>query len=132
MTALANECTLLEGCMFIRGHEGNCESAHDYVQGTAASDRFPTQQAKTIIEVLLPEWQEEFLQNNAKYRQVQDDLDLGPGGIYPDLNRKLAIIRERVWFNRPTPGEPTKKVIQDMIGHLFLMQEALDRAEDKG
>lgn len=80
-----------------------------------------TPEARIIVDHLMSEFIDLFLLKNAKYRSVQDGYDLGDKGIIPDLNRKLGILKSRLWDGNDTVGEATDEVIQDMIGHLFLM-----------
>lgn len=90
---------------------------------------YPTSQASDICQRLVPEWMALFLQKNLKYRKVSNDL--GPRGVFPDINRKHGIIRDRVWDGSEPVGEPTREVILDQIGHLFLMLHMMDQ-EEKG
>lgn len=83
-------------------------------------------EGRVIIRHLLPKWQFVFEEKNRKYRRVQH---LGPKGVFPDINRKVGIIKDRIWDGNNSPGEPTSEVISDLIGHLFLMWALL---EDEG
>lgn len=84
-----------------------------------------SQEAHLIFDRLVPAWAELFLKKNAKYKDV--DQSLGPRGVFPDINRKVGILKARVWNRSNTSGilpegeEPTEEVIYDLIGHLFLM-----------
>lgn len=80
-----------------------------------------TPEAEMIINVLVEEFLKLFLNKNLKYQAVQNGYDLGDKGIIPDLNRKLGILVDRLWNDSLTVGEDTDEVINDMIGHLFLM-----------
>jgi len=76
-------------------------------------------QAAAILTELFPEWWELFLVNNRKYRDVPQ---LGPKGVFPDINRKVGALRARLWDGDETPdgAESTERIISDLIGHLFL------------
>ena len=91
---------------------------------------YPTEQARDICERLLPEWKDLFLQKNRKYRKVTNDL--GPRGVFPDINRKHGIIRDRIWDGSESVGESTREVILDQIGHLFLMLHMIDTDRKEG
>lgn len=85
----------------------------------------PTAQARDIISRLLPEWCGKFLEANARYKRVGNDL--GPKGIVPDINRKTGVVIDRLWFGGEDSGrEPTREVIIDLIGHYFLLLHMLD------
>ncbi len=86
-----------------------------------------TDDARYILANVLPRLLSEFLKNNAKYARAQD-RDLGLKGIVPDVNRKASVIIDRLWYESPTVGEGTDKVIDDLIGHLLLMRAKM-RAE---
>lgn len=84
-----------------------------------------TTEAATILSKHLPDFIEKFMQKNRKYAQVQTGHDLGAEGEIPDLNRKMAILVDRIWCGNPTVGEDSVEVCQDMIGHLFLLIDKL-------
>lgn len=86
-----------------------------------------TVEAEMIMNKLLPAWAELFLRKNAKYKDV--DQSLGARGVFPDINRKVGILKNRVWNERPNDigEEPTLEVIYDLIGHLFLMAALMVR-----
>jgi len=76
-------------------------------------------QAAVILTELFPEWWELFKVNNSKYADVPQ---LGPKGVFPDINRKVGALRSRLWDGDETPdgAESTERIISDLIGHLFL------------
>lgn len=106
------------GCMFIDRHDGPCSPFF-----SETNSEFPTEMAKRICQQQIPAWRTLFLEKNAKYRAVSDDL--GARGVFPDVNRKVGILRDRVWDGNTTIGEGTIEVINDLIGHLFIMQDML-------
>lgn len=79
-----------------------------------------TDDARYVLTIL-PDLITTFLEKNQKYAEVEKGYDLGDKGIVPDLNRKLGIIKARLWDGAPVVGEDTDEVIGDMIGHLLLM-----------
>lgn len=90
-----------------------------------------TPAAKHIIYDLVPQVLDDFIKANTKYQDV--DQVLGAAGVFPDINRKVGILKTRVWHGKDTPGEPTAEVIGDLIGHLLLMLDMLynDKGGDK-
>jgi len=89
---------------------------------------WPTKEAEAIFEKHLADWAQLFLMKNLNYRAVRH---LGSRGVFPDINRKVGILEDRVWNGNQTVfGEPTQEVIYDAIGHLFMMAAFLAE-EDK-
>ena len=87
----------------------------------------PTPEADLIVNHLLAQWLDLFLEKNSKYKAVRQ---LGARGVFPDVNRKVGILEARVWNGENVPGESTERVIMDLIGHLFLMWANLERGDD--
>lgn len=85
-----------------------------------SEEDYPTAEAELIFKYLLPEWRQLFLAKNEHYADVEQ---LGPKGVFPDVNRKHAVIKSVIWADKPMPegNEPIGEVICDQIGHLFLM-----------
>lgn len=98
------------------------------VRITVPVNAIQTKQAEDIVGRILPSFVLMFLEKNRKYRNV--DNSLGSKGIVPDLNRKLGIIIDRVWDGNDSPGESTREVCMDMIGHLLLMIHMMDDEKD--
>jgi hypothetical protein len=92
-------------------------------------DAIATEQARVIMENLVPQWAEEFLEKNRKYKAV--DNSLGAKGVFPDIYRKVGILKSRMWDGEQSVGEGTTEVIRDLIGHLFLMAYMLDCEEEE-
>jgi hypothetical protein len=76
-------------------------------------------QAHFIFTYLVPLWANQFAEGNRKYADV--DQSLGSKGVFPDINRKVGILKSRIWEGKEVVGEPTEEVIFDLIGHLFLL-----------
>lgn len=85
-----------------------------------------TTESRDILGRLVREWSERFALGQAKYSEVEH---LGPAGVFPDVNRKVGRIKRDVWEVMPLPegAEPTREVILDVIGHLFLMLHLYDK-----
>jgi len=96
---------------------------------TSSKSTWPTKEAEAIFEHHLAEWARLFLMKNINYRAVRH---LGSRGVFPEINRKVGVLEDRVWNGNQTLfGEPTTEVIYDAIGHLFMMAAFLEE-EDKG
>jgi hypothetical protein len=89
-----------------------------------------TDQARMICDDILPEVLEGFLLKNRKYRSV--DNSLGARGVFPDVHRKVGILKDRIWDGSDVYGESTAEVIDDLIGHLFLMRYMLATSTGAG
>lgn len=84
-----------------------------------------TDEALTVMNSLVPRFAKLFIQKNRKYAAVRGN-DLGSKGFIPDINRKMGILRDRIWDGNPVVGESNAEVIQDLIGHLFLLWVQLE------
>lgn len=95
---------------------------------SSMDDFYPTDQARDIFQRLLPEWSDLFLLKNSKYKNV--DNALGAAGVFPDLYRKMGVLKTRLWEGQEVKGidedDDTRRVVLDMIGHLFLMLHMMD------
>ncbi len=154
MTATSRTCrstsTGGDWCLFLDGHDGACswviegeikerrekwDRQHQRIEVFAEPDvetlmvdpKYHTEQARHICEELVPEWRTGFILKNLKYRKV--DNSLGIKGIFPDVYRKTGILKDRIWDGGVVVGEGTEEVIQDLIGHLFLMLHMLSESE---
>lgn len=138
MTVKANTifCSITPECVLPPGHIGECDPAYnprksagreftfDFVVNSVEGMPF---QASYIFSNLVPLWANRFAFGNAKYADV--DQSLGLKGVFPDINRKVGILKSRIWEGKPTVGESTEEVISDLIGHLFLMWYLLDEQQ---
>lgn len=90
----------------------------------ALDSNVKTSMAERLVSGVLQEWLDLFLQKNRKYRAVGDGL--GAKGVFPDVWRKVGVLKARLWEGDDAgSGEPTTEVIDDLIGHLFLMRDML-------
>ena len=97
------------------------------VQITVADEEIATSQAYDIVSRITPQFFDLFLEKNRKYRKVGNAL--GSRGVFPDIHRKVGILKDRIWDAQESPGEPTREVAMDLIGHLFLMIYLMDLEE---
>lgn len=84
-----------------------------------------TDEARAIVEDVLPRLMEKFLRKNAQYARAQTGHDLGLKGIIPDINRKTAALITAVWDGEGgiTGGDTdsARDIAEDLVGHLLLM-----------
>lgn len=85
---------------------------------------YPSKAARHIIEDLVPEWQEFFLQKNAGYGDMSKDL--GVRAQYVDIHRKVGKLRRCMWNGEEIGPESLREVLLDLIGHCFLTIDILD------
>ena len=83
-----------------------------------------TGQADDIVNRVLPEFMLMFLAKNRKYAKVGNAL--GSRGVFPDVHRKVMILKDRIWDGSDIHGEPTREVAMDLLGHLLLMIHMMD------
>lgn len=103
----------------------NVDEGHEQIVIYINNNTVATSLARRIVTNYVPAWMSLFLKKNHKYRKVDDHL--GARGVFPDVNRKVGILEARVWDgDEPLDGsESTVEVIDDLIGHLFLMRDFL-------
>lgn len=77
-----------------------------------------TDDARYILSIV-PDILVKFLEKNTQYKDAQA-MDLGAKGIVPDLNRKVAAIKGRVW-DAVEGGDSVEELLGDVIGHALLM-----------
>ena len=125
---MANECwgpppyPLGSAALGMSGDEAMTGTPEHRITLNYAVPQPASEDARYILDKVLPEMLESFLTKNRKYVSVEEGYDLGEAGIIPDLNRKLGILVDRLWYKNPSVGEDTDEVITDLIGHLLLMQ----------
>lgn len=83
-----------------------------------------TDDARFILEEVIPHLLEKFLRKNAQYARAQTGHDLGLKGIIPDINRKSAALITAAWDGPGLwAGEDTDSMVdiaEDLVGHLLL------------
>lgn len=84
-----------------------------------------TVEAQRILDAI-PTWLGRFLFKNRKYAKVQQ-IDLGAKGIMPDINRKTMVLMDRIWYGSGEVDESTVEVIDDLLGHLMLLRDKVER-----
>jgi hypothetical protein len=88
-----------------------------------------TRDAEIIFDHELPAWADLFIEKNRKYANFQKD-SLGVKAMFVDVWRKAALLKYRIWEGEPEIGNETnREIIQDMIGHLFLILARTGAAE---
>lgn len=86
-----------------------------------------TKVAKRILMRHLPEAMEHFLQRNAEYGEEAHVL--GIKGQYADINRKVIKLKRYLWDDVPVPpgAESIEMISQELIGHLLILIDELDK-----
>jgi hypothetical protein len=102
------------------------DSDDDFWQAHFTLYAFESPASRDVFERLLMEWANRFTRGQQKYRDVKH---LGAKGVFPDVNRKTGRLESDIWEERTPPegAEPTREVILDLIGHLFLMLHLWDQ-----
>lgn len=80
--------------------------------------KYPTYQARTIVEVVLPRVIGRFLQKNSDYGENAQELGLK--GQFADIWRKVGKLRAAWWEGKELKSEPATEVAEDLIAHLLL------------
>jgi hypothetical protein len=89
-----------------------------HLTGAEPAPKYPTETARYICEVLVPQWQSQFLVKNAGYGE--SDGDLGVQGEFVEIWRKAKKLKRDVWDDGHIGPETSREVVLDMIGHCFL------------
>lgn len=89
-----------------------------------------TADLKQIIGDHLLTWSDLFAFKNAGYGDMADDL--GSRAQFVDINRKVKKLRRALWLQQPLTGETEEEIVQDLIGHCFLMLVQLRREAEEG
>lgn len=88
----------------------------------------PTEVAADIIYRLFPEWWELFVEKNRGYGQkMSSGGGLGIKATIPDIIRKMGKIERAVWWGEELTGEQVREITMDLIGHLFLFLNHMDK-----
>ena len=89
-----------------------------------------TDQARRILRRHLPTVAEHFLKRNAEYGEEAHIL--GVKGQFADINRKVIKLKRYLWDDVPVPpgAESIETIAGELIGHLLILIDELDR-EDK-
>lgn len=88
---------------------------------------YPSRTAGRIMESILPRWRIRFLEKNAGYGDMSQEL--GPRAQFVDINRKVGKLRRALWEGQDIGEEDVKEVTMDVIGHCFLLLDLLDKEE---
>lgn len=86
---------------------------------------YPSRTAGRIMESILPRWRIRFLEKNAGYGDMHQEL--GPRAQFVDINRKAGKLRRALWEGDDIGDEDVQEVAMDIIGHCFLLLDLLDQ-----
>lgn len=90
---------------------------------------WPSEAAKNIMKFILPEWQKLFLDKNAGYGDMADEL--GPKAQLVDIHRKVGKLKRALWDGKEIGEEDIREVTMDLIGHCFLLLHTLENDEEE-
>jgi hypothetical protein len=89
---------------------------------------YPTKAAAYIFQKLLPEWSQDFLDDNAAYGE--DPAPLGPSGEFVEIWRKAKKLRRALWDCEEIGSESAREVAMDLVGHCFLLITLIDEERE--
>lgn len=89
---------------------------------------YPTEAAHDIMERILSEWRDKFLEANADYGETYESL--GAAGQFAEIWRKVPKLKRAMWDGKTLNREQPREVLMDLIGHCFLAIHLLDHGND--
>lgn len=89
---------------------------------------YPTEAAHDIMERILEEWRDKFLEANADYGDSYESL--GAAGQFGEIWRKVPKLKRSMWDGKPLNREQPREILMDLIGHCFLAIHLLDHGND--
>ena len=90
---------------------------------------WPSEAARNIMMFILPGWQRLFLEKNAGYGDMADDL--GAKAQLVDIHRKVGKLKRALWDGKEIGEENVREVTMDLIGHCFLLLHTLESDEEE-
>jgi hypothetical protein len=85
-----------------------------------------------INEELIPEVLDKFVAKQADYSGGEGFLFLGSKGQFSDMNRKFWKLYRGIWEDTPLRDESLEEVVEDFIGHSFLLLFCLRKEAREG
>lgn len=93
-----------------------------------------------IRDVWTPEWLRFFEKKSADYNTkatnkrpaFQPHEVLGVKGQWADIWRKVWKLHKALWDDEPLEGEQPREIILDLISHLFLTLDLMDKVQQTG
>lgn len=79
---------------------------------------YPTDAARVISEIIIPEWLDEFIMKNSDYGNTF--ALLGSKGQFGDIWRKVNKLKRSMWDGIDMNYEGTDEMLRDLIGHCAL------------
>lgn len=84
-----------------------------------------------IFDRIIPEAVEFFRTKTKDYSGGPGFLLLGSRGQFSDITRKWLKLYQAVWEGRELVGEQPQEIVQDFIGHCFLLLYTLEHEATK-
>lgn len=114
-------------------HEAACQEESedcavvDEFVATPEGNDYPTEAARHIMETILQEWVDKFLEKNGDYGDTYKSL--GSAGQFAEIWRKVPKLKRAMWDHIPLSGEQPREILMDLIGHCFMAIHLIDKAE---
>src|SRR5215510_4212849 len=79
-----------------------------------------------VLESLIPEWVGYFTDKSQDYADDAENMGLGYKGSFSDMWRKMGKLKRALWDDQELRGEQPRELLQDVIGHCFLIIAEMD------
>lgn len=90
----------------------------------------PNEQAARIVRNILPKVLELYLNKSKDYNgNVMAMLKLGPKASFVDLWRKVGKLKTALWDEQPMVGEQPDEILADLVGHVLIILDEIQQAE---
>jgi hypothetical protein len=87
----------------------------------------PNEQARRIVESILPRVMELYLNKSKDYDgNVMALLKLGPKASFVDLWRKIGKLKGALWDEKPMVGEQADEILADCVGHILITLDEMN------
>jgi len=114
--------------MAIRVSASGTNVANQY---TITIQGVPNPQAVRVITDVLPKALDLYLRKSKDYGgNVMDRFRLGIKASVPDMARKFGKIIDAIWEDKPLQFEQPEEVLMDLLGHIFIILDQMNRPED--
>jgi hypothetical protein len=92
----------------------------------------PNEQARRIVEDVLPKVMELYLNKSKDYDgNVMALLKLGPKASFVDLWRKIGKLKGALWDEKPMVGEQADEILADCVGHILITLDEMNNVNSR-
>lgn len=96
-------------------------------------DNAPNEVSRRVLLQILPDLLELYLNKSKDYGDDEDTGDdLGPKGPFVDMFRKMKKLRRALWDGVELEGEGPEEIMQDLVGHIFIILDKMARESHGG